>query len=131
MSRYLDGTAVLGLFEPTGGLASVPSTSTPPTQYIVFTVKNLPEVVAKEGGSAGAVAFKAVPQTIENMAYGKIRDELKTEFGKKGVNIDVQTTYVKPVGGRPPNDLLVGATMGAASVGVGYGLWKLVKYLTK
>lgn len=99
--------------------------------YLTIHVKNVPELVKQQGGSAGAAAFSLVPQTIENTVYTKMASEIGAGMKQKGVDADIQIVTTKPAGGPLSSDFLFGSLAGASLVGVGVGLIKLTQYLTR
>lgn len=86
-------------------------------QALVIRVKNVPELVAKEGGATGKLVHSLVPQTIANTVYDKMAAEMRAKFKEKGVDADVEVTYAPPAVGRSPKDFFVGAGVGAGLIG--------------
>ncbi len=96
-------------------------------QVLTIKVRNVGELVAKEGGKVGALAYGLTPQTISNMVYGKMQSELKAKLQEQGVKADVDVTYTPPSGGKSPKDLLVGVGIGVGVVGIAWLLKSLIR----
>ncbi len=103
----------------------------PADQYVVIRVKNMGDVVRREGGALGNFAYEMTPQTIANIAYGKMRDEFKKSLADKGVDADVTLAATPPIGKPAKGELLTGVLVGAGTVGIGWGLWHIVRSLLK
>lgn len=95
-------------------------------QYVVIKVKNMGDVVTKQGGAMGNVAYSLTPQTISNIAYERMRDDFKKGLAEKGVDADVTITAMPPTGKPPAGELWFGVAVGASTVGMGWLLWKLI-----
>lgn len=83
---------------------------------LVVRVKNVGDAVKSQGGATGALAFSITPETISNVVYSKIRDELISGFRDKGIDVDVQLTSTPPTGPAPKNEFLRGAALGAGTI---------------
>jgi hypothetical protein len=118
MSAYLQGTFVLG--------ALFPWQPKPGDQYLVVHVKNAADVVNKQGGSAGNVAYSLAPSAVTGKVYETIANELRKGFREKGVDADLQILEQAPQGQTPRRDLTTGVVLGAGAVGVGWLLWRYV-----
>lgn len=108
MSTYLDGTDILG-------------------EYLVIRVKNVPELVKKQGGAAGALAYAAAPQTITAKVYDEMRSKLAEGLDQQGVDADISVVSLPPTGPAPKGELLTGIAIGAGTVGIGALVWHGVK----
>ena len=98
----------------------------PDDQYIVIgPVRNVADLVSKQGGAAGGIAMSLAPQTISNKVYEEMRKKIAEGFSKEGVVADVKVVSNRPAGGGPSQDLWVGLGVGAGVV----GFIGLVKYL--
>ena len=97
---------------------------------LVIQLRNLGEVVRKKGGAIGAAAYAAAPQAIAVKAYEEMKKKLTEGFAQQGVDADVRVVYSAPSGGASPRrDLLTGAVLGVGVVGVGYGIFRVVRKL--
>lgn len=122
MSNFLMGTDVLG--------SDVVGATTPAAQgpFVTIHVKNAPELVAKQGGSIGSLAFGLVPQTITNKIYTEMASEIGKGMREKGVDADIKVVGNLPAVRPLSQDFTVGALIGAGGVGIGYGIFRLVKH---
>jgi len=95
---------------------------------ILIRVKNALALAASQGGAAGAIASKLVPQTVGSTVLSKMVDQLSSNLKQNGVDADVSIVAdagQKAVsGGR---DLLVGVGIGVAGTGALWALWKLLR----
>jgi hypothetical protein len=124
MEDYLHGTDVLGAaFLP----SSTPAVGDGP--FVTVHFKNPAALVAAKGGEIGATMFKLVPNTILSQVYSQTRDKIAAGMKAEGADADVQVVTSQPSGGPFARDFLVGSVVGAGSVGVVFGLWKLVSHL--
>lgn len=101
---YLTGTDVLGT---------------------VLTLKftDLPGLIKSQGGAAGAIAYQALPETIENKVYSITRDQILDQMKEKGIAAAVNVVADKDApSGAPKRDLYVGLGLGAGVLAIGYGL---------
>ena len=112
MSRYLVGTDVLGA----------------EGQYITIKVNNIAELVRREGGLSGGLAYGLAPQTLTNKVYSEMIKKMISGFKDQGVNADVSLSTT-PGTPRSVPDIAVGALVGAGAVGIGYGLFRLLRHL--
>lgn len=94
---------------------------------LVVRLKNLPSLIQREGGTAGALAYGALPQTIANTAYNKFKEKLLDGAKVEGVDMDVQVISTPILGTRPKRDFLIGMSAGAGAAGLGYLLWRLIR----
>lgn len=119
--RYPAGDAV--------GAVSVPLSPVAGTgdRAVVVRLKNVGDLLKSQGGAAGALAYGAVPQTMTDVVYGKLRAELEQKLREQGVDADVQVTYTPPQGGRSPRDLLVGAALCGGFIGLAAFFWRRAK----
>lgn len=94
--------------------------------YVAIRLRNVGDVVAKQGGTFGNIAFSAAPQTITNEVYSKIRDKVAAALSAEGVDADVGV-FTLP-GGKPgaSSDLGRGILFGAALVVAGLFVYKAV-----
>ena len=126
---YIHGADVLG-GEFVGAI--VPLAQAGGTQpALVIRVKNAGELAAKQGGATGGLAFDAVPGTITNVIYGKMRDEFSKKLKDQGVDADVTVSSTPPTGPKPKTEFLPGVLVGAGATAVGFALWKLLRGLFK
>lgn len=100
--------------------------ATPGEQFLVVKVRNIPDVVKKEGGQLAAIATAAMPQMVYTQFYSTMRDRLKGDMAKEGVIADVEVmTVPSPFWARQPTtDLTIG-------IGVGFALLALGFYISK
>lgn len=117
-SRSGDWTEILGAMapEPGGG------------PFVTIHFNDLPRLVEQKGGKIGGFAASLAPKTISAKAYGDLASKIKDGLVKEGVDADVRVVTTRPAGGPFGRDFLVGAGVGAAGVGVVFGLVKLVKH---
>ena len=125
MNVYLHGTDVLG-----AGMIPLAQAGGP-QPALVIRVKNAGQLVAKEGGKPGELAFDALPGTITNFMYAKMRDEFAAKLKEQGVNADVQVTTSPPNGPPPRSEFLPGVAVGAGVTAIAFGLWKIFRGLTR
>lgn len=92
-------------------------------QYIVIKVKNVGDLVKKQGGALGNLAFSLVPTTISNTVYSKMRDEFSTKLKEQGVDADVSVTATPPGGSVPAGEGIKLGLIAAGTIGVGWGAW--------
>ncbi len=94
-------------------------------QYLTIRVKNPGDLVKAQGGAAGALAYRAAPQTIEDKIYDEMASQMRVQFKDKGVDADIQVKSGLPFGASPPrNDFWRGAGLAAGSLGgVGLVVW--------
>lgn len=57
---------------------------------LLVRVRDVPALVRAQGGAAGGFAAQLAPQTMENLVYGKMKDEFAEKLKEKGVDADVQ-----------------------------------------
>lgn len=127
MNIHIHGIDVLGWSEApiTIDGATIPlAQAGGPQPAIVIRVKNA-GALAAQGGAAGSLAFEAVPNTITNIIYGRMRDEFLQKFKEKGVDADVSITTTPPAGPPPRSDFVPGVLAGGALVGLAWGAAKL------
>ena len=122
---YIHGVDILG-GEYVGAVIPLAQASGP-QPALVIRVKNAGELVKKQGGATGSLVFDAVPGAITNVIYGKMRDEFAKKLKEQGVDADVTVSTSPPNGPAPRSDFLPGMAVGAVTVGIGVGLWKLLR----
>ena len=74
------------------------------SRSLLITIKNVPELVAAQGGATGSLAQKIVPGTIEAKVYDTMRAKLASALTEQGVKADVQVVApdgMVPAGGSP------------------------------
>ena len=96
--------------------------------FITIHVKDVPAVVKAKGGAIGGLIAGLVPSTIEAKVYGDISKRLVEDFAKQGVDIETKVVSAAPFGGPFKRDFLIGSAVGVGAVGVGFGLFRLVKH---
>lgn len=104
---------------------------------VLIKIKNVPAVITKQGGSAGALAqgvgsfakglgSSAINATLEGKVYDTVAAQLHDKFKEQGVDADVQV--VEPAGyqaaGASP--IWKPIALGLGGVGVLVLGWKLV-----
>ncbi len=94
---------------------------------IVIRVKDLGSLI-KSQSPTGGVLYGLTPSTMAGIVYGQMRDKLAAGLKDQGVNADVTIATSPPSGPPPKGDLLFGMSLGAGAVGVGWGLWHLIKH---
>lgn len=99
-----------------------------PDQYVVIHVKNMGDVINAQS-KLGGLLFKGMPSTLSGVAYGKMRDELRSKLADQGVDADVTVTTNPPKGKPPSTDFLPGVLVGAGSVGALWALGKLASMI--
>lgn len=99
-------------------------------QYLVIRVKNVGDLVAKQGGAVGKLAHTLAPQTITDKVYDEMRKEMLKEFAKQGADVDIQVTATPPMGKRAPTEFGRGALVGGVGAAVLGGLalvvWRIL-----
>jgi len=106
--------------------ATVPEAGGGP--YVTIHVKDIPALVKAKGGSIGGLVAGLVPKTIEAKVYGDMASQFLTKLKEQGVDADVRVVTTTPFGGPFKQDFLIGAGVGVGMVGVGFGIFKLVKH---
>ncbi len=94
---------------------------------VLIRVKNVPELVQKQGGGIGSALQKLAPATLETKVLDTMRMKLAEEFKKQGVDADVSVVAsagFMPAGSSPIWKPLA-ITFG--SLGLAALIWKLVK----
>jgi hypothetical protein len=88
--------------------------------YVTIHLADVKALIAQKGGSLGATAQGLLPQSIEKMVYGQVKDKIVDSLQKEGVAADVRIMDVAP--GRPisASEFLVGGVAGAGMVGLGW-----------
>lgn len=84
---------------------------------VVIRLKDVAKVMREKGGATGQLAFGLVPQTAEKAAYGQIRDKIAAGLHDEGVDADVRVVSGEGYGSSP-QDLLLGAGLGAGALGL-------------
>ena len=92
-------------------------------QYVVIKVKNVGDLVKKQGGALGNAAFGLLPQMITNTVYTKMRDEFSKKLGEQGVDAEVSVTASPPGGAVPAGEGIKFGLIAVGTVGAGWGLW--------
>ena len=93
---------------------------------ILIKVRNVPELVRKQGGALGGLAAGLVPETINATVYDKMAAELLKGLTEKGVDADVKVvepTGFQAAGGSPIWKPLAMGLGGAGLLMLG---WKIV-----
>lgn len=111
--------------------ATMPPQPQPPQQngpFITIHVKDVPALVKAKGGSIGGLVAGLLPQTIEAKVYGDMASQFKEKLKEQGVDADVAVVTAAPFGGPFKRDFLIGGAVGVGMVGVGFGLFKLIKH---
>lgn len=95
---------------------------------LVIRIKNVADVVKRQGGATGAAAYAAIPNVVTEKVYSTVQEQLSTKFKEQGVDADVQVTSAPPMGKAPSGkrDFLTGAVVGAGAVVGGYYLYTRV-----
>ena len=97
---------------------------------LVIKVKNIAEVVAKQGGAAGKLAQQLAPLTIANTVYNAMKDKMAAGFAEQGVVADIAITSSVPTAKPTKGEFLAGVVVGGVGVGaVAVGGWALWKYV--
>ncbi len=94
-------------------------------QAVVITIKNVDDLVAKQGGATGANLYKLTPNFVTNMVYDKLRQKLDEGLKAQGALADVKVVSTAPKGAPPKSEFTTGIAIGAGAVGVGWLLFKL------
>ncbi len=118
---YLNGCDVLGAefgtVDDVG--ADFFATNQPGESFIVIRVKDIGGLVAREGGSAGALAYKAAPVTVTNAVYSKMQEEFAKGLREKGVDAEVKVMANPPRDSPIQGELVVGVALGGGVVVLG------------
>lgn len=96
----------------------------PPGNYVVLRVNNMKDVIRQQS-ALGKLALMGAPKTIEQLAYARMADELKSNMADRGVDADVTVTE-QPPSRTSSSDIVTGAVIGGTGVGL---VWLLVKLL--
>jgi hypothetical protein len=70
----------------------------PPPLSVVIRVKNVPEVVAKQGGALATLAQRMAPEFVNVQFHEEFKKKLTSELAGEGVQADVE---VMPSAGVP------------------------------
>lgn len=93
---------------------------------LVIRLKNLDNVIKKQGGAAGGLAMWAAPQSITNVALEAARKKLEEGFRKEGVDAEVTIAAAAPTEKPPKGEFFIGVVAGALGLGLlGFGGWTL------
>ncbi len=130
MDDYLLGTDVLA-GEDDAAIVGASLPSNPNGPFVTIHVKNVADLVAKQGGAAGSFAARLVPQTIENTVYSEMAKKIGDGMKLEGVDADIKVVSNKPAVGGAPQDFSIGAVAGVAISGALYGLVKLVQHFRR
>jgi hypothetical protein len=108
------------------GLGAVAASAGP---YVTIHIPDVKGLVQSKGGALGTFAQGIVPKSIEKSVYAKIQGTIRDGLSKEGITADVQVMDTAP--GQPiaASEFLVGAAVGAGTVGVGWVLWRVVRSL--
>ena len=99
---------------------------------LLVQVRNIPELVARQGGAPGAAVQALAPRTIANKVYTEMQKRMTSEFAKQGVDVDVRVVASAQDFGPPPRgEFLTGAAVGASAVGFAWVVKALVSYLLR
>ena len=86
---------------------------------VLVTVKNIPELMAKEAGKLGELAQGYLPTAVESLVYSKLAEQLSEKLREQGVVAEV--SVVEPKGLRPveeeswsPGTLVAGGVLATA-----------------
>lgn len=98
--------------------------------YLTIKVKNPDELVQKQGGSVGGLAYKVAPDTITQKIYSEMAKQMGTEFSKQGVKAEIKILDGTPSGKKPPagefiRGAAVGTVVGGGIVGIGLLFYRL------
>lgn len=96
-----------------------------PLRGVLIKVRNAQELAAAQGGTAGAIAASVAPGMIEGVVLNKIAEQLGPKFREQGVVADVSVVPVASVGGPNKRTFEVGIAVGAASMGLLWGLSRI------
>jgi hypothetical protein len=96
---------------------------------VLITVRDVPALIRAQGGNAGALIDRFVPDTLESTVYSKMAAKIASGMKDEGVDADVRV--VAPTGYKPAPtpDFFRGVLVGAGSVGAGWLVWKLIRGL--
>ena len=106
MSSYLLGCDVLGA-----------------GPYVTVHVNDVPGLVRSQGGSAGALFQRFLPQTIEKRVYSDMQAEIAQGLKAKGIDAEVKTVTDAP-SAKLGSDFGIGVLAGAGILGAGFLLVK-------
>ena len=105
---------------------------------LLLRLRNLDQLAVEEGkkqggaaGAAGAAIFSATaPRSLQLQAYTKMAEQLRTEFAKRGADLDVRVISTPPEYslGKPRGEFLPGVAVGAGTVGLVWIVKALVSY---
>lgn len=98
----------------------------PSDPAIVIRIKNVGSLIESQGGKTGKAVFLLAPQVLTNKVYDEMRKKLLEGFAAQGVDADVQVTTPPAQGKWSMPDIATGAVTGAAVVGIGAVLVKLL-----
>lgn len=93
---------------------------------LFIQIRNVPELVEKQGGAIGSLAHLIGPATVEQRVYDEMAKRFGGELAKQGVRADVSVVNTPPPAGKSSGEgraLLVGAGLGVGAVGVGWAAW--------
>jgi hypothetical protein len=95
---------------------------------IVVRVRDVGAVL-KQKSAAGSLLYDFAPATLSNYTLTEMAKKIGEGLKAEGVDADVQVATSPPSGPPPKSDFMTGAAVGVASVGVGWGLWRLIGLL--
>ena len=106
--------------------ATVPEAGGGP--YVTIHFKDIPAVVKGKAGAIGGLMAGLVPKTIEAKVYAETAKKIFDQMKEQGADADVRVVTTAPFGGPFKQDFLIGGAVGVGMVGVGFGLFKLIKH---
>lgn len=134
MDDYITGCDVLGAcIEEVLGASVLPGLQAEPGggPYVTIHFTNPEKLVRDKGGDAGATMLKIIPQTILSQVYGQTAQKIADGMKAEGADADVRVVTQRPTGGPFGSDAIFGAVSGAATVGVIYGIVRLIRHFRK
>lgn len=96
---------------------------------IIIRVKNMRDVVKREGGALGDLAQTVLPDFTSEQFYSKLRSELSGKFKEKGVDAQVDVVLARDAPTTPAQtglarEFAVGIGIGLAIEALGLWLWR-------
>lgn len=112
---YLIGSDVIG--------GAVAASAGP---YVTIHIPDVKGLVQSKGGALGTVAQGLAPKAIEKSVYDKVKASIVDGMKQQGIAADVQVVDTVPGQPYAASEFLVGAAVGAGTIGVGWVLWRFV-----
>lgn len=100
----------------------------PPQRAIIIKVKNVPQLVAKMGGSMGSLVQSLAPESIDSKVYDEMSKKMKEGLEAQGADADVRVVDIANMRFASENPIWKPVALGIVGTGLVAGLYKLVMH---